>query len=90
MGLFKEKKNMQGWSISLCCPTSTHRNKLFICTYKDEDDKLLLNNLSIFKNIPDFPGGPEVESICQCKGAGFDPWSGEIPHAMGQLSPVPQ
>ena len=81
---------MQGWSTSLCCPTSTHRNKLFICSYKDEDDKLLLNNLSTFKNIPDFPGDPVVESTCQCKGAGFNPWSGEIPHAMGQLRPVPQ
>ena len=27
------------------------------------------------------------ESACQCKGHRFDPWSGRIPHALGQLSP---
>ena len=28
------------------------------------------------------------ESTCQCGGHGFDPWSGRIPHAAEQLSPV--
>ena len=27
------------------------------------------------------------ESICQCRRHRFDPWSGKIPYAMGQLSP---
>ena len=27
------------------------------------------------------------ESICQCRGHGFKPWSGKIPHAEEQLSP---
>ena len=27
------------------------------------------------------------ESICQCRGHRFDPWSGNIPHATGQLIP---
>ena len=27
------------------------------------------------------------ESSCQCRGHGFEPWSGKIPHAMKQLSP---
>ena len=27
------------------------------------------------------------ESACQCRGHGFEPWSGKIPHAMEQLSP---
>ena len=27
------------------------------------------------------------ESACQCRGHGFDPWSGKIPHAVDQLSP---
>ena len=27
------------------------------------------------------------ESACQCKGHGFKPWSGKIPHAAEQLSP---
>ena len=26
------------------------------------------------------------ESACQCRGQGFNPWSGKIPCAMGQLS----
>ena len=26
------------------------------------------------------------ESACQCRRHGFDPWSGKIPHAAGQLS----
>ena len=26
------------------------------------------------------------KSTCQCRGHGLDPWSGKIPHAMGQLS----
>ena len=28
-----------------------------------------------------------IESVCQCRGHGFDPWSGEMSHATGQLSP---
>ena len=27
------------------------------------------------------------ESTCQCRGHGFEPWSGKIPHAAEQLSP---
>ena len=27
------------------------------------------------------------ESACQCRGHGFEPWSGRIPHAAEQLSP---
>ena len=27
------------------------------------------------------------ESACQCRGQGFDPWSGEISHTMEQLTP---
>ena len=27
------------------------------------------------------------ESACQCRGRGFKPWSGNIPHAAEQLSP---
>ena len=26
------------------------------------------------------------ESACQCRGHGFEPWSGKIPHAAEQLS----
>ena len=38
-----------------------------------------------------FPGLPwwssDKESTCQCGEQGFDPWSGKIPHALGQLTP---
>ena len=27
------------------------------------------------------------ESTCQCRGHGFEPWSGRIPHAPEQLGP---
>ena len=27
------------------------------------------------------------ESVCQCRGHGFEPWSGKIPHATEQLGP---
>ena len=27
------------------------------------------------------------ESACQCRGHGFEPWSGRIPHAVEQLGP---
>ena len=34
----------------------------------------------------EFPSDPLVKkTACQCKG--FDPWSGNIPHASGQISP---
>ena len=37
----------------------------------------------------DFPGGVVVKnsSTCQCRGHGFEPWSGKIPHATEQLNP---
>ena len=28
------------------------------------------------------------ESACQCRGHGFEPWSGKIPHAVEQLGPL--
>ena len=36
----------------------------------------------------DFPGGLVVKNLPT--NAGFDPWSGTIPRATGQTSPVPQ
>ena len=37
-------------------------------------------------------GGPPwwssgKESTCQCREHGFNPWSGEIPHVLGQRNP---
>ena len=33
----------------------------------------------------DFTGGQEL--ACQCRGHGFNHWSGKSPHAVGQLNP---
>ena len=33
------------------------------------------------------PGGPWLRICLPCRGHSFDPWSGKIPHASGQLSP---
>ena len=46
-----------------------------------------LNKIIILKNIglPWWHSG--WESACQCRGHGFEPWSGKIPHAAEQLGP---
>ena len=37
----------------------------------------LKSNIKILINLKDFPGGPVVKTPCsQCRGPGFDPWSG--------------
>ena len=38
-----------------------------------------------FLGLPWWRSGSE--SSCQCRGHGFEPWSGKIPHAAEQLSP---
>ena len=47
------------------------------------------NRLQRFKNhalgLPWWRSG--WESACQCRGHGFEPWSGKIPHAAEQLGP---
>ena len=35
----------------------------------------------------DFPDGPMAENLPANAGDRFNPWSGKIPHALGQLSP---
>ena len=44
-------------------------------------------NKAVFKNggLPWWRSG--WESACQCRGHGFEPWSGKIPHAAEQLGP---
>ena len=65
--------------------------------------KLLSAKKVFIKNkvYRDFPGGAVVknppaglpcwrsgwESACRCRGRGFEPWSGRIPHAVEQLVP---
>ena len=48
-----------------------------LCCYMAETNTMLYIKLKIFKK----------ESACQCRGNGFNPWSGKIPRAKGQLSP---
>lgn len=39
--------------------------------------------------VTDFPGGPPVKRLSANAGdMGFNPWSGKIPQASGQLSPA--
>ena len=48
-----------------------------------------LHSILVFqKHIEGLPWWSSgIEPACQCRGHGFDPLSGEIPHATGQLSP---
>ena len=39
----------------------------------------------LIKGLPWWHSG--WESACQCRGCGFEPWSGKIPHAAEQLGP---
>ena len=39
------------------------------------------------KPILGLPWWCREESACQCRGHGFEPWSGTVPHATEQLSP---
>ena len=50
------------------------------------------NFCSRVKTIKNLHGGTSwwrsgLESACRCRGHGFEPWSGKIPHATEQLSP---
>ena len=38
-------------------------------------------------HVKGFPGGTVVKNLsAECRGHGFEPWSGNIPHAVEQLS----
>ena len=41
--------------------------------------------LNLLRGLPWWRSG--WESACQCRGHGFEPWSGKIPHAAEQLGP---
>ena len=47
-----------------------------------------MKKLSFKKMKWGFPGGTVVKNPpAKCRGHGFEPWSGKIPHAAEQLSP---
>ena len=52
---------------------------------------ILTNIYFLLLKIIDIPGLPwwhsGWKSACQCRGHGFEPWSGKIPHAAEQLGP---
>ena len=50
-------------------------------------DSLHLQNNFTFKNIGLSWWRSGWESACQCRGHGFEPWSGRIPRAAEQLGP---
>ena len=47
--------------------------------------KLLFPILNLTTGLPWWHSG--WESACQCRGHGFEPWAGKIPHAAEQLGP---
>ena len=53
----------------------------FSCTIWRVDTR----NTLLFSGLPWWRSG--WESACQCRGHGFEPWSGKIPHSTEQLSP---
>ena len=52
---------------------------------KEEWEHPYLHSILVFQKhsegLPWWSSG--IESACQCRGHGSDPWSGEIPHATG-------
>ena len=46
----------------------------------------IINHIRVYApGLPWWLSGKE--SACQCRRHGFNPWSGKIPHDVGQLSP---
>ena len=82
------------------CDYHTGGRRNIMSLLKDSSPSLLLSLLFVllasFHTLVDFPQKHNVglpwwrsgwESACQCRGHGFEPWSGKIPHAAEQLSP---
>ena len=57
---------------------------LFFCEPVKLDNKLSASKIQWW-GFPWWHSG--WESACQCRGHGFEPWSGRIPHATEQLGP---
>ena len=63
-------------------PANTAVTGQFCCSFAR------VNIFHLKSNKRDFPSGAVVkESVCQCRGHGFEPRSGKIPHATEQRSP---
>ena len=67
------------------CEISKHLTNLegFLkCLFQATEDLRLIKKRA---GLPWWRSG--WESACQCRGHGFEPWSGKIPHAVEQLGP---
>ena len=53
--------------------------------FKQGNDKIKFAFKNMSGGLPWWRSG--WESACQCRGHGFEPWSGKIPHAAEQLGP---
>ena len=85
----------------VCSQTPSHFTGSFLsaCTWRKRARKRKeeevggggvggLSHVSFYKNIRGLPWWRSGwESACQCRGHGFEPRSGKIPHAAEQLSP---
>ena len=63
----------------------TEKPLRYIWTQVRSNKMQTLNIKKITLGLPWWRSG--WESACQCRGHGFEPWSGKIPHAMEQLGP---
>ena len=78
-------KNEEGWRLEI--PTSAAEAAEGSNTWclKAREKWLLKVFKSEGEGLPWWRSG--WESTCQCRGCGFEPWSGKIPHAAEQLGP---
>ena len=80
-----------GFSILILSGTFQSITVYFLYTLFDQVEITVLKSLGKKKRereigrLPWWSNG--YESTCQCRGHGFNPWSGKISNAMGQLSP---
>ena len=70
--------------------TSTYKNVNYstTCNWARLEATQISTNSQRLKNVVGLPWWRSGwESACQCRGRGFEPWSGTIPHATEQLGP---
>ena len=74
------------WQENIGKPNSTYLSETERPGKKIKVDKILKWTLKVWlTGLPWWRSG--WESACQCRGHGFEPWSGKIPHATERLGP---
>ena len=68
-----------------CYNVDEHQNVLSERSQKQKFTYCMIPFIRNIQGLPWWRSGQE--STCQCRGHGFEPWSGKIPHAVEQLSP---